>query len=168
MPKKIMEIKKQKRNGKEYVILIDEEDYDKIKDYYWRIDAPVTRPWYGPYVVGEHRKTKKKVKLHRLILDAPDGMDVDHIDHNGLNNTKENLRICTHMQNMANRKKNSNNKTGFKGVSLHRKKYRAQLRFNGERFSLGCYDTPEEAARAYDEKAKELHGEYANLNFPDE
>ena len=160
-----------RKHGK-FTALIDEEDWDKVKDYKWRIDKPSSRPRYGPYVIGYNKQLKKEGKLHRVIMDAPKGMLVDHIDGDGLNNTKQNLRLCTHKENQRNKKANYNNPTGFKGVKVHGNKYRARLSYkiggkSGEH-SLGIYNTPEEAARAYDKKAIELHGEFASLNFPED
>ena len=112
--------------------------------------------------------------MHRLVMSRILGRElerneiIDHVNGNGLDNRRENLRISTNSQNLANRRKNCNNTSGFKGVQPKRKKYSACVGFQGKKIRLGVYDTPEEAARAYDEKAKELFGEYANLNFPDD
>ena len=115
--------------------------------------------------------------MHREITNAPKGMQVDHINGNTLDNRKENLRVCTRSQNMMNRGKQNNNKSGYKGVSYMKKKdpnyeypkpWRAQIKCptNQKVIHLGCYKYPEQAARAYDKKAIELFGEYAQLNFP--
>ena len=103
-------------------------------------------------------------------------MQVDHINGNTLDNRKENLRLCTNQQNAMHRGKTKNNKSGYKGVRYmkkkkgmineHSKPWQAQIYLNQKQIYLGCYKTPEEAARAYDKKAIELFGEYATLIFP--
>ena len=111
--------------------------------------------------------------MHRLIMSCPDDMFVDHIDGNTLNNTRENLRICTHLQNHRNKKKTRRYKgrptiSQFKGVNRASKNtWLAKLQKNRERIYLGCYPTEEEAARAYDAAAREHFGEFAKLNFPE-
>ena len=97
-------------------------------------------------------------------------MHVDHINGNPLDNRKSNLRICTNAENQRNRGVNKNNTSGYKGVcwAKQNKKWKARIKHNGKLIHLGYYKDKEEAARAYDKKAKELHGEYAYLNFPDE
>lgn len=117
--------------------------------------------------------------MHRYILDL--GCDntytdpvIDHIDGNGLNNTKSNLRLCNRSQNAMNKKLKSNSKTGWRGVTRPKTKnyklkkpWKAYIRPKGQSFiTIGYYKTAEEAAKAYDEKAKELFGEFAKLNFP--
>lgn len=93
------------------------------------------------------------------------GFQVDHINHDKLDNRKSNLRIVTQQQNLMNRKVFKNNKTGFKGVSVYGEKYRASIRKNGKREYLGFFKNPIDAAKAYDKRAIELFGEYAVLNF---
>jgi HNH endonuclease len=101
------------------------------------------------------------------IMRAPDGMEVDHINGDGLCNLRENLRVCTKAENMRNRGKQINNTSGYKGVyfNKHAKKFSAQIKLYGKAIYLGLYDSPVEAARAYDAKARELFGEFAVTNF---
>lgn len=108
--------------------------------------------------------------MHRVIMGlAPgDGRQVDHIDRNGLNNRRSNLRFATPSQNMYNAS-SPGNSTGFRGVEKVRgaSRFNARIRVDGERFHLGSFPTAEDAARAYDAKAAEAHGEFAVLNFPE-
>jgi hypothetical protein len=108
---------------------------------------------------------KSKEFLHRLILDCPEGMMIDHINGNGLDNRTQNLRICTHSENMRNRRRHKNNKSGYKGVyqdcRRKRNQWRAQIKFEGKKISIGSYKTPEEAHKAYMVLAKKLHKEFA-------
>jgi len=110
------------------------------------------------------------IKLHRVILalklgrDLSEGEQVDHIDGDGLNNTRDNLRLATSAQNSANRGKQSNNTSGFKGVSWNkpRGKWRAQIRVGGNQIHLGMFTSKDEAHAAYCEAAEEYFGEFAN------
>ena len=101
--------------------------------------------------------------MHRMLTDAPSNLDVDHIDMNPLNNQKSNLRLCTRSQNMANTNPHKDNILGLKGVhwSKNNEKYVAMLCHKGKRFHLGCFDTPEDAKKAYDRKARLEFGEFA-------
>lgn len=106
--------------------------------------------------------------MHREIMRAPEGVLVDHRDGDGLHNWRENLRNCTDAQNKMNRKViSANNTSGYKGVSWSKKKRKwiAQSMINKKHIFIGHFSTPEEAARAYDEKARELFGEFARTNF---
>lgn len=113
-----------------------------------------------------------KTYIHRLITNCPKGMSVDHIDGNPLNNQKNNLRVCTLKSNCYNsRKKGKNNTSIYKGVHFDgggklRKPWKAVIKIDYIGYNLGRFATQEEAARAYDNRAHEVWGEFANLNFP--
>lgn len=114
--------------------------------------------WYKSthgYVVGYDGKF-----LHRLITDAKDELEVDHINRDKLDNRRENLRLCTRLQNNRNRSKFKNNKTGYKGVYKKRSKYQSTIRIEGKTYYLGTFNTIEEAHAVYTEKARQVHGEY--------
>ena len=105
----------------------------------------------------------KSVFLHRFL--CPEIKSIDHINGNPLDNRSQNIRPATHQENMFNRRKNKTNKTGFKGVTQSGQKFVAMIGFNGKVIYLGTFENKIEAARAYDKKALELHGEFANINF---
>lgn len=148
-----------------FVTIIDAIDSD-LSLLTWRaICVDVT------YAVGQKRgQNDTMILLHRLILErilnrSLDKTEiVDHVNGDGLDNRRSNLRLATHGQNMANSKMRSNNTSGFKGVSLDRQsgKWRAQIQHNKKRILLGCFDDPELAHKAYCEAAIKYHGEFAN------
>jgi hypothetical protein len=100
-----------------------------------------------------------------VIAEPPLGMQVDHIDGNGLNCQDENLRVCSRSENARNTTKTKRNTTGFKGVTKESGKFYANIGVDGKLIHLGHFDSAEEAARIYDEAAKRLHGPFAKLNF---
>lgn len=108
-------------------------------------------------------------QMHRLLLNPPEGMMADHIDGDGLNNRRSNLRLATSQQNATNKAVSRNSKTGFKGVVRRVQNgnefWTAEIEYAAIKYHLGVYSSPEDAARAYDRKAIELHGEFARLNF---
>lgn len=111
------------------------------------------------------------ISMANLIMNQPIGIKIDHINGRRWDNRKCNLRICDDSQNNANRRPCSNNKSGYKGVRFNSKKgrkYVVEIRKSGKYTYLGSFACPIEAARAYDKAARELHGEFAWLNFPDE
>ena len=110
---------------------------------------------------------KKPARLHRLILNAPDCYDVDHINGNTMDNRKCNLQLVTEQQNAAKGKLYSANKSGYRGVTWHMagSKWRTQITVNGRSIHLGIYDTKEEAALAYNEAALKHFGNFASLNI---
>lgn len=132
----------------------DKEDYDLIKNYYWSIKKK------SGYVYTKYHQ--EEYFLHRIITNCPDDKKVDHKNHDTRDNRKINLRVCTQQQNSFNMI--VKNKTGYKGVSKNYNHYKAVIHNNGVTYNLGTFLTPEEAAMAYNEKAKELFGEFAYLN----
>jgi hypothetical protein len=110
----------------------------------------------------------KKVQLHRLLIGAFEGEVVDHINGDTLDNRLRNLRVCTNAENIRNSRRRAGSGSQFKGVTRIKgtDRWRAQIMVNGCKMYLGSFRDEESAARRYDEKAKELHGEFARCNFP--
>ena len=138
-------------------------DYERLNRYKWTL-SEANGTCYA------RRQTRgRTILMHREVMHAPDGMMVDHIDRNGLNNHPRNLRLCTARQNAYN-SISAHGTSQYKGVSwdIAAGKWRATINCQGQHYHLGLFDTEIEAARAYDQKARELFGQYAYLNFPEE
>lgn len=146
-------------NSNEYCLIDDDLTHLLCVD--WRITP-------DGYVRGSYNKTRWFI--HRLIMNAPSDMVVDHIDGNPLNNIRNNLRICTRRQNSLNSKCKKNKKySNYKGVTYcatenRKKKWMAAMEINNKRITIGRFETEKEAAEAYNKKALEMFGEYAKLN----
>jgi hypothetical protein len=144
--------------------LVDDEDFEYLNQFKWSVYKDyntfyVTRQIKLPN--GKHRS----IKMHREIMKTPKGKLTDHADGNGLNNQKYNLRICTAQENNRNLRHRKIKSSKYKGVYLGNKKYwRAHIGVNSKQVYLGCFSSENEAALAYNEKAKELFGEFAYLN----
>lgn len=149
------------------VAIVDEEDFDRVSQFKWYYNKKLKdNTGYAVRHIVINGK-KKLQQMHRFILRLDQvGMHVDHIDANGLNNTKHNLRLCTHSQNQQNMQKPKNNTSGFKGVSWNKRdqKWRANITINHKNIHIGRFDTIFDAANAYNKKAIELFGEFANIN----
>lgn len=160
------------KNGKhsgKYWAIVDDEDYDNLMRWNWSVE-------HGNiiYAVRARRKNEKNVtstsiRMHRYLMGLDtEGMKVDHIDHNGLNNQRGNLRLATSLQNSFNRR--TFGKSKYLGVSWHKRteKWMAYINRYKKMIHLGYFLIEEDAARARDKKALELHGEFAHLNLPNE
>ena len=149
-----------KNNEVEAKAIIDLDDVDKVKEYKWHVNK--SRGKYE-YVIS----SKNNTKLHRLIVNAPKGMVIDHINHNCLDNRKENLRLCTNQQNICNCEVAKNNKSGHKGVYWcnSRNKWQAQVTINNKTVYVGRYNTLEEAVEARRNAAKKYYGEYSYEDY---
>jgi len=146
--------------------IVDAADYDHISSLKWHAVVYAHATYAMHNGVMKHGCREKNILMHRLIMNAPDGVEVDHHNGNGLDNTRNNLRFCSSSQNKWNRRKT--NKRGFKGVYFHRHsgKWHASISCRKKRYNLGYYNSPEDAAKAYDAAALRLHGEFTRLNFP--
>lgn len=138
--------------------LVDDEDYVELNQHKW-----------CAYKQGNTFYAARAVNLmHREILGLKrgDGKVTDHIDHDGLNNQRSNIRVCTQQQNMMNKRKRKNNSSKYKGVYfLKTNKWIAQIHFDNKSIHLGLFDDELEAAQAYDKKAIELFREFAKTNI---
>ncbi len=147
--------------------VIDDEDYDWLAKWKWHAHQYCGR-WYALRTVylggGRKHRENRIIRMHREILNTPQGMETDHANGNGLDNRRSNLRICTRSQNAANRKVN---KSGYKGVHLHKQtgKWHPRIKVNYESISLGLFENQKDAARAYDKAARHYFGQFARTNF---
>ena len=158
-------------NGKE--IYIDTEDFDKIKHITWRAHEPPKNrskedTWYA--FGGKWNKEAKKwtqYALHRYIMGVleDDDIQIDHIDLDGLNNKRNNLRKATQIENARHKSLYKNNELGFTGVRQLGNKFEARIRMNGNLISLGICDDIEEAKRLRLEAEKKYFGEFSTARF---
>lgn len=131
----------------------DIEDYDLIKDYCWRLDK-------DGYAITNF--DNKHIKMHRLVMNCPDDMEIDHEFHDEWDNRKEFLRIVTHPQNQRNQGLQSNNTSGVTGVCWHKwsEKWQAYIEKDGKRINLGLFDNFNEAVEVRKNAELEYFGEY--------
>lgn len=137
-------------------VLIDDEDYELLSQYTWR-----------KYAYNRHVHTsinQQTILIHRMLMKPAEGMVVDHINGDPLDNRKANLRVCTQAENTMNRRPNYRGASKFKGVTKHGKRWRAQINRDGVKYDLGCFDCETQAAAAYNGAAIVLCGKFAHLN----
>ena len=135
--------------------------------WYTKVDNRYPSLLYAKREYRDDNGRKHSVFLHRFVVDPDPGWVVDHIDGDGLNNTRANLRICTGADNARNRRLHRNNSTGYRGVYARGLGFDARIRHEGRLLFLGTFPTAEEAGRVRDQAALEYFGEFASLNFPE-
>lgn len=155
------------------VALIDDADHEFLSQWNWCAYVNRSGNWYARcslYLGGGRKNSKRKtLHMHRLLLGLPDDPKIrtDHIDGNGLNNQRHNLRPATPTQNGANMRSRKNSASKYVGVSWKKglNKWQAEVKHGKERYYAGVFHNEEEAAKARDIVAKKIYGEYAHLNF---
>ena len=149
-------MKKIKLGGKNknIFVLVDNEDFENMARYSWYLHA------------GGYARNRSIGYMHRLLLHTPKGFETDHVNGNGLDNRKENLRVVTRSQNRWNTFHNKRNTSGYKGAFFHKVtgKWAASIRIFGKTRNLGFFNTKEDAASAYNQAAEKYFGEFARLN----
>lgn len=144
-----------------YFAIVDDEDYEMLMAYKWHI----SHFGYAQTSVGG-RENKRNILMHRLLMEVPKGMEIDHINGDRIDNRRCNLRLVTRSQNMHNMSGNTNTSSRFKGVSWDKDRnlWAVNIQTNGKSVHLGRYASEIEAARAYNIAAVQQHGEFARLN----
>ena len=145
--------------------IVDDEDFEWLNKWKWHTQK-VRKRYYAirqfPFPTWE---TPKWILMHRLIMNCPDNLQIDHKNLDGLDNRKNNLRICTNAQNNQSRGKMKEGSSQFRGVCRWGNKWRVQITKDYRHLNLGDFETEYEAAMVYDFWAKKLFGEFARLNF---
>ena len=147
-------------------VFVDDSDYEKVNKLKWRKVKDRNR-YYAVSTTVKNKNTRTYLKLHRYILNAPDGILVDHNNGNGLDDRRQNIRLCNESQNNFNRELLRNNTTGMTGIYYMKKgnkRWWAYIWHNSKRHGLGCYFTKEDAIIARIEAEKKYFGEFSKYN----
>jgi hypothetical protein len=146
------------------VALVDDEDFEHLNQWRWFVQ----KRNHTSYAYRTTKSPKTSASMHRQLMDFPTGSQIDHIDGNGLNNLRCNLRICTSAHNSMNRKKRKNTSSKYKGVAWEKGKNRwyVSIKVGRKSYYLGKVGSEKEGALVYDKIAREWFGQYARLNFP--
>jgi len=151
-----------------FVALVDDEDFERVNSVGPWHAVVFPRGVYAKHTTARVNGKQKSFSMHNFILGMIDKhTEVDHEDHNGLNNQRGNLRVATYQENQRNRRKSHNNTSGYKGVCWNkaRRKWAAMIRVNGKLIHLGRFVAIEDAAQAYDAAALRYFGEFAFTNM---
>jgi len=150
--------------------IVDPEDYYRLAKFKWHLAKSPTSSYAARWQRLQAKNTRKKIWMHHQVIHISKHLLCDHINHNGLDNRKANLRPATVSQNLCNRqKRKSKTRSKYKGLEWDKiqKKWKARIQLNNQRIYLGSFASEIDAAKAYDNTAKKYHREFASLNFPD-
>lgn len=139
-------------------VLVDDEDYIKLNQYNWH----VCKGKSTYYAIRRSCKLKKTIYMHRVIMNPPNNLNIDHINHNGLDNRKENLRMCNQSQNLGNSRISKHNTSGMKGVCWDKrnKKWIVRIKIYGKNKHLGRFKDKNSAKNVYEKAAKQHFGSF--------
>jgi len=150
--------------------IVDPEDYKRLAKYKWFLSESPTSSYAARWQYSGPGGLRKKIWMHREVIDIPKHLLCDHINGNGLDNRAANLRPATVSQNLCNRPKTkAKTRSKYKGLEWDKiqRKWKVRIQCNGRKIYLGSFSKEIDAAIAYDKKAKALFGQFACLNFPD-
>lgn len=154
------------------VAIVDDEDYEWLKEWKWHANGSGNKPQYAArrVFVGDGSRRSKVILMHHFIMPRIDGLYVDHANGNSLDNRRSNLRYCTMTENNHNLPAHRDGGSQYKGVcwSENKKRWRANICLNSKQTHLGYFDSEALAAAAYDEAAKRHYGKFARLNLAQE
>lgn len=150
------------------VARVSDADFERVNRYKWSCDGNGYVCRMESFVDADGTRRRRKVMLHRFILNAPSHLQVDHINHDILDNRRQNIRLVTRQQNRANSRPKRGGSSRYKGVHWHkpRQKWCAMIRVNGVKYHLGTFASEAQAGLAYDRAARRMVGPMAYLNFP--
>lgn len=148
------------------VAIVDDEDFERLSQWKWYYKASNLTGYAARDVTVEGKRVR--IKMHRIIMNPADDEEVDHIDGDGCNNQRHNLRVCTHQENCCNNRRATGEGATYRGVRYESGRWRAAISSGDSVKSLGSFLTEEDAARAFDSDAHQRYGEFAKLNFPDD
>ena len=148
--------------------IVDDDEYEKLMGYYKWYACKNRHLVYAKCNTSSTAGNRTTLKMHRIIMNAMPGQVVDHINGNGLDNRKCNLRIVDDQKNAANRRCHAGSSSKYKGVAWHiiRRKWQVNICVNGKNIYLGLHENEVDAALTYDMAAMKYFGEFARLNFP--
>ncbi len=143
--------------------VVDDSDFESLSDFKWHLTNTGRAGRIARTNGKKHNGKKHTVLMHRQILNAGPGEQVDHKNMNPLDNRRDNLRLCSFNENQWNRRKYSNNSTGAKGVASRGNRFRARIQVYGKSIFLGSFVSLELAQEAYAKAASKYHGEFARV-----
>ena len=147
--------------------IIDDEDYPELMKYQWYAVGKPGKEYAARFGSHDGHQSSQHIRMHRVLMNAPNDVEVDHINGNTLDNRKSNLRLASRAENSRNRTKfKVGGYSMFKGVTYHKRDgyWQAGIKVDGKSVHLGCFKNEIESAKAYNDAALRYFGEFANLN----